>query len=193
MNRRLVLACALMASMVSLSVVRADDKTTKSEKPKKLEVAKCGAIKQLHVLDDIYLAGQPTPEDFKTFKERGVKSVLNLRAKEELDFDEAKVLKSLELGYHHIPVANPDAMTDEVFDKVRKLLNTKEERPILVHCASAQRVGAVWLAHRVLDGGLTYEDALKESQTVGLKLPALEAKAKAYIAKQKDKKPEPKK
>lgn len=181
----------LMVAAVALSftMVFADDKSAKIEKPKKLEPAKCGSVKQLHVLDDIYLAGQPTAADFQEFKKRGVKSVLNLRTKEELDFDQAKTLKSLGLEYHHVPIASPDALTDETFDKLRKLLNEKEQRPMLMHCAVASRVGAVWLAHRVLDGGLTYEAALAEAKTVGLKTPALEAKAKEYIAKQKAKKP----
>lgn len=191
MSRRLVcLPQFLGLSLVLLgSLVATGDESPKVEKPKKLEPAKCGSVKQLHVLDDIYLAGQPTADDFKVFKERGVKSVLNLRTKEELDFDEAKVLKSLNLEYIHVPIATPDALTDENFDKLRKVLNNREERPLLFHCASAQRVGAVWLAHRVLDDGLTYEAALKEAQTVGLKAPALEAKAKSYIAKQQAKKP----
>ena len=174
---------------LSFSVTLAEDKPAKIEKPKKLEPAKCGAVKQLHVLDDIFLAGQPSAADFAEFKKRGVKSVLNVRTKEEIDFDEAKTLKDLGLSYHHIPIAGPNALTDENFDKIRKLLNTKEERPLLFHCASANRVGAVWLAHRVLDGGLTYDAALIEAKAVGLSAPALEAKAKDYIAKQKAKKP----
>ncbi len=190
----------LVTIALSFSMALADDKPAKIEKPKKLEPAKCGAVKQLHAFDDIYLAGQPTAEDFQEFKKRGVKSVLNLRTKEELDFDEAKAIKSLGLEYHNIPIASPDALTDENFDKARKLLNEKRQRPILVHCASAGRVGAVWLAHRVLDGGLTYEAALAEAKAVGLKAPAMEAKAKDYITKQQakkqaesDKKSEPKK
>ena len=179
----------VVAIAVSFSMALAEDKPAKIEKPKKLEPAKCGAVKQLHVLDDIFLAGQPSAADFAEFKKRGVKSVLNVRTKEELDFDEAKTLKDLGLSYHHIPIAGPNALTDENFDKIRKLLNTKEERPLLFHCASANRVGAVWLAHRVLDGGLTYDAALIEAKAVGLSAPALEAKAKDYIAKQKAKKP----
>lgn len=182
--------CRLVVAAVALSVsiTFADDKPAKIEKPKKLESATCGAVKQLHAFDDIFLAGQPSVEDFAEFKKRGVKSVLNVRTKEELNFDEAQTIKSLGLEYHHIPIAGPDALTDENFNKIRKLLNSKEQRPLLFHCASANRVGAVWLAHRVLDGGLTYDAALIEAKIVGLKLPALESKAKEYIAKQKAKK-----
>ena len=185
MFTRLIVAVVAL----SVSVALAEDKPAKIEKPKKLEPAKCGAVKQLHAFDDIYLAGQPSAEDFAEFKKRGVKSVLNLRTKEELNFDEEKTLKGLGLEYHHVPIAGPESLTDENFDKLRKLLNEKEQRPMLLHCTAANRVGAVWLAHRVLDGGLTYDAALAEAKIVGLKTPALEAKAKDYIAKQKAKKP----
>lgn len=176
-------------TILTCSPVFAEDKTAKIESPKKLEPAKCGSVKQLHALGDIYLAGQPTAADFLEFKKRGVKSVLNLRTKEEMDFDEAKTIKSLGLEYHHVPIASPETLTDENFDKLLKLLNEKDQCPLLVHCASANRVGAVWLAHRVLDGGLTYDAALAEAKTVGLKAPAMEVKAKDYIAKQRAKKP----
>ena len=185
--RTLVLAFATLT--FSFTIISADDKPPKVEKPKQLEPAKCGKVQQLHVLDDIYLAGQPSKDDFKAFKERGVKSVVNLRTKEELDWDKAKVLKELDLEYHHIPIKSADALTDETFDKLRKLFNNRDERPLLVHCAVASRVGAVWLAHRVLDDGVNYDAALVEAKTVGLKHPALEAKAKDYIARQKSKKP----
>ncbi len=178
----------IAVALACLPVV-AEDKPAKIEKTQKLEPAKCGSVKQLHALGDIYLAGQPSPEDFQEFKKRGVKSVLNLRTKEELDFDEAKTIKNLGLEYHHIPIAGPESLTNENFDKLRKLLSEKEQRPMVLHCTAANRVGAVWLAHRVLDGGLTYDAALVEAKTVGLKTPALEAKAKDYISKQKTKKP----
>lgn len=179
---------SVVAIAFSFTFALADEKPKKVEEPKKLAQAKCGSVKQLHVLGDVYLAGQPSADDFQEFKKRGVKSVLNLRTKDEMDFDEAKTLKSLGLEYHHVPIASPDSLTDENFDKLRKLLNEKDQRPLILHCASANRVGAVWLAHRVLDGGLTYDEALVEAKTVGLKAPAMEAKAKEYIAKQKAKK-----
>ncbi len=176
--------CCLTVTCVAEDQPKTSDKPNEVNPVKRLEPAKCGSVKQLHVLDDIFLAGQPTAEDFQEFKKRGVKAVLNLRPKGEMDFDEAAAIKKLDLKYHSLPIASPEALTDEMFEKARKLLNSKEERPILVHCASANRVGAIWLAHRVLDGGLTYDAALAEAKLVGLKAPALEAKAKAYIAKQ---------
>lgn len=157
----------------------------------KIESRKCGKIERFHALADVFLASQPAKDDFAHVKQCGVKTVLNLRARDEIDWDEAEVVKSLGLEYVNIPFKSPETLTDDVFDSARKLLNDKTKRPILVHCASANRVGAIWLAHRVLDGGKSYEDARKEAQTVGLKLPALEAKAKDYIERMQKKSASP--
>jgi hypothetical protein len=39
----------------------------------------------------------------------------------------------------------------------------------------------------VLDGGLKFEDALKEAELVGLRAPALKDKAKDYVERKKGK------
>lgn len=146
-----------------------------------LEPYECGTITRLHTLGGVFLASQPKPEDFAQAKKGGVKTVINLRHADEIkDFDEKKVVESEGLKYINLPWDGPAELTDEVFDQARAHLKTAE-RPILLHCASANRVGAVWLPYRVLDGGLSWDDALAEAKTVGLKSPDYEAKAKDYI------------
>ena len=56
---------------------------------------------------------------------------------------------------------------------------------MLVHCFSAGRVGATWLAHRVLDDGLTVEAAVAEAKTIGLKKEDFIAKATDYVQRMK--------
>ncbi|MBK7644821.1 MAG: hypothetical protein IPJ19_17565 [Planctomycetes bacterium] len=92
------------------------------------------------------------------------------------------------LAYVNIPFGKPEQLTDEVFAKARGELG-KAQKPILLHCHSANRVGAIWLAYRVLDDGLAYDAALAEAKTVGLTSPALEAKAKDYIQRQHQESP----
>ena len=41
--------------------------------------------------------------------------------------------------------------------------------------------------HRVLDGGLKFEDAVKEAETVGLRTQGYKDKAKDYIERKKGK------
>lgn len=58
--------------------------------PEKLEPQQCGKIERMHALADVFLASQPAKGDFALVKECGVKTVLNLRPKDELDWDEAE-------------------------------------------------------------------------------------------------------
>jgi len=153
----------------------------------KLEPYSCGSVKRLHTYGGIFLASQPEKEDFKQAKDGGVKTVINLRRKDELSWDEEAAVKELGLEYHHVPFKAPEELTDEVFDRTRNLLRDSSKKPILLHCASANRVGAIWLVHRAVDDGLSFESAMEEARVVGLKMPAYEEKAKAYIAKHKPK------
>lgn len=176
---------AMPAWTVAATPQAADEKpaAAKSDKQDKLEPFQCGKVARLHTLGGLFLASQPEQDDFTHAKEAGIKAVLNLRQPDEMDWDEGKLVKSLGMEYVNLPFRAPATLTDEVFDKARKLLGDKEKRPLLVHCASANRVGAVWLVHRVLDDGKSYEDALEEAKTVGLALPAYEEKAKDYISR----------
>ena len=147
----------------------------------RLEPYECGTITRLHTLEGVFLASQPKPEDFEQAKNGGVRTVINLRHDQEIkEFDEQQVVTDLGLNYIALPWNGPDELTDSVFNQARELLNTAE-RPILLHCGSANRVGAVWLPWRALDGGLSYDEALAEAKTVGLKSPAYEEKARDYI------------
>lgn len=156
----------------------------KAVKPPQLEACKLGEVDRIHRFDKIFLAGQPTADDFKlAHKQDGLKTVINLRTAEELEFDEAATLKGLSINYHHVPIKSAAALKDDDFDKARKVLGDKKNHPVMMHCASANRVGAVWLVYRVLDDKVPYEKALEEAKKVGLRAPDLEAKAKDYIAK----------
>jgi uncharacterized protein (TIGR01244 family) len=150
-----------------------------------LEPYTCGSIQRLHTYGGVFLASQPAPEDFAQAKAGGVRTVINLRRDDEQPgFDERAHVEGLGLAYAQVPFNSEAELTDAVFDRGRELLESAE-RPILLHCASANRVGALWLPWRVLDGGLSVEAALAEAKTVGLKSPAYEAKALDYIARKR--------
>lgn len=170
-----------MAAVTAAMVFGGCESGHKAVVTDKLEPYQCGTVARLHTYKGVFLASQPAAADFEQAKDGGIKTVINLRQPAEIkDFDEAKVVGDLGLTYHNPGFSNAEELTDEKFDEVRKLLR-ESQRPILLHCASANRVGAVWAAYRVLDEGATYEQALEEAKIVGLKSPDLEAKAKAYI------------
>jgi len=140
-----------------------------------------GTIKRLHIYDDVWLASQPSPEDFELARDDGVRTIINQRpAREMEDFDEGAHVTSLGLRYLNPGWNGADELTDEIIDETRQMLRTAE-RPVMLHCGSANRVGAIWFAYRVLDDGLTVDAALAEAKTVGLRTPEYEVIVRDYV------------
>jgi len=176
----LVLPLIITASF-TLSGCKADSAEHTAITTSKLEPYECGEITRLHTYNGVFLASQPTVTDFEQAKKGGVKTVINLRHASEIkDFDEKAVVEGLGLTYISIPWNGVDELTDQRLDEMRQALKTAE-RPILLHCSSANRVGAAWLAYRVLDEGLGVEAAREEARVVGLVSPAYEARTLDYI------------
>jgi uncharacterized protein (TIGR01244 family) len=151
----------------------------------------CFQANGIHEFGGVFLAGQPTPEGFAEAQKAGVRTVVNLRAASELDWDEKATVVALGMQYVHVPIATADALTDDVFAQMRELLKDRTKRPMLVHCFSAGRVGAAWLAHRVLDDDLTVEEAVAEAKTIGLKKEDFIAKATDYVKRMKQEQDQP--
>lgn len=122
----------------------------------------------------VYFAGQPGPEDLKALKEKGVKHVINLRAPEEMKFDEKAEIEKLGLTYLQVPVAPSGPPSPEEFEKIATTLDKAGKgEPVLLHCASSNRVGLVWGLYRARRHGLSLDDALAEGKAAGLKAPPL--------------------
>lgn len=168
-----------MCGYVLATTLAADEPTDK----RKLEPATCGTIQQVHKHGNVFLAGQPSAEDFKTMKELGIKKIVNLRTAGEIDLDEEKLARAHGMEYIHIPFKSPDTLTDKVFDRGRLALKQADKGGVMMHCGSANRVGALWLVHRVLDHNVDFEQAHKEAKTVGLRTPEYTERAKEYISK----------
>lgn len=120
-------------------------------------------------------------------KKDGFKSVINLRMASEpgvnLEQNQAKA-KELGLNYVHIPFSG-GAPDPKVFDAFLATIADKANQPAYVHCGSGQRVGAVWLAKRVLQDNYSIEKATDEAKAIGLTNPGLETFALQYIADHK--------
>ena len=151
-----------------------------------LKKVQLGKTKNLHQYGNVFLAGQFTPEDIALIKAAGVETVITLRTDGEIDWDEASALKAAGISFVAVPFRKPDSLTDDVFDKVRKLLKDNGDKKVMLHCGSANRVGAVWAACRACDQGVPAELAIQEAKQVGLRTAEYEAKAKDYIQRTPD-------
>jgi uncharacterized protein (TIGR01244 family) len=117
-------------------------------------------------------------------KNDGFKAVINLRQASErganIDENRARA-QALGLKYLHIPF-NGAAPENKTFDDFLAAIADKSNQPVYVHCASANRVGAVWLAKRVLQDGWPIEKATQEARLIGLSAAPLEQFALKYIS-----------
>ncbi len=182
MNRPIAVSVVCLTIAIGGQLLSAEAKQDAPE----LTSCSCFQANGIHEFGGVFLAGQPTPEGFAEAQKAGVRTVVNLRAANELNWDEKATVVELGMQYVHVPVASADALTDDVFQQMRQLLKDKTKRPMLVHCFSAGRVGATWLAHRVLDDGLTVEAAVAEAKTIGLKKEEYIAKATDYVRRMKE-------
>lgn len=140
------------------------------------------------VSDQFCTGGQPKLEALEKLKTEGVKSILNLRTPpEHRAADEEAKAKELGLKYFNIPVVYRDPK-DEQVDEFLKITDDPANRPMLIHCTAAIRVGAFWMIRRVLRDGWTVEAAEEEAKKIGLReAPHLSEFAKNYIAKHRKK------
>ena len=146
-----------------------------------LKSVQLGDTQNVHSFRKNLLCGQPSAEDFAEAKKRGIKVVVTLRTKGEVDWDEPGLVKGLGLGFHEFGFRAPETLTDAVLDGSLKILADAKSKPVMLHCGSANRVGAVWLAHRVLNDGLPVDAARREAATVGLRTTGYEERALDYI------------
>jgi protein tyrosine phosphatase (PTP) superfamily phosphohydrolase (DUF442 family) len=143
-------------------------------------------MRNVHAMNGLVLAGQPNPAGLQAVHDLGGKSVLNSRTQAEMDkagFDERSVVEGLGMTYEYLPWNGPDQLSDEILDRTRAFLRDAP-RPALYHCASANRVGAAWIAYRVLDEGLGFDEALAEGRLVGLRTEDYVGKVRDYVARQ---------
>ncbi len=128
----------------------------------------------------IATAGQPTAAELEALATAGYKVVLDLRMPHEpRGFVEDEAVAQLGMRYVAIPVQG--MVPDSAFDEVRRLVADPANRPILVHCASANRVGALLLPALVLDQGVPQDQAIVLAKQVGLRDPSLAQMALDYI------------
>jgi len=134
--------------------------------------------------------GQPSGRAFKTLAANGFRSVLNLRtANEWLDLAKERALvEQSGMRYLHIPVVGTAPRAEQA-DEFIRMVKEKNNHPMLIHCGSANRVGAFMMIYRVVDQGWTDEKALAEAVKIGLRSEELKTFARDYIAQQKGKRP----
>lgn len=112
------------------------------------------------VTDSCSTAGQPTEAQLVSLAEEGFQAVINLATYDPRYSltDEAGLLQSLGLAYHHIPVEwdNPKETDFEAFEQVMQQL---ADRKLLIHCAANFRVTAFYSLYALKHLGWSEQEA----------------------------------
>jgi len=124
----------------------------------------------------VYFAGQPSEAALAQFAKLGVKTVINLRGESEMasaGFDEKAIVENAGMAYVHAPMgrALPEGAS---LDAIVAALDSHSDAPVLLHCASSNRVGAVWGMYAGTRGGVSAEAAIMEGQAAGMKAEVFE-------------------
>jgi uncharacterized protein (TIGR01244 family) len=140
-----------------------------------------GARNYTRVDATVACGGETSAEAFPELRRQGFASVINLRQSSEPGVpEEAALVKAAGLEYIHLPL-DGSAPDSAVVDKFLAAVADERNQPVYIHCASANRVGAVWAIKRVLQDGWPRDKAFAEADAIGLRSPGLRQFATEYI------------
>ena len=132
-------------------------------------------------------AGATSLEAIAGLAASGFKSIVNLRLASEPDaaIEESKAAAdAVHIKYIHLPFdgSNPDV---KVADRFIMAVADPTNQPVFIHCGSANRAAALWLAKRMLVDRWDQARAVEEAKMIGLTSEALETFALDYVAKRR--------
>ncbi len=134
----------------------------------KVDLQTVVASGEVHPVDGISAAGQPDYIALAVFADRGYAAVIDLRAEHEpRGLDEQVVVEGLGMDYVLMPIVDTAAINFENARRLDELLG-KYDEPVLIHCGSSNRVGAL-LALRESLNGADDDSALQVGRDGGLK------------------------
>lgn len=121
-------------------------------------------------MDGLLSGGQPTKEQIEAAAQAGYGTVINMRGAKEPGFEwEADLVERLGMKYEHLPVTGKDSLTREKIEHIDAVLTAALERgPVILHCASGNRIGAVMALRAAWVDGMDPEKALSYGRASGM-------------------------
>jgi uncharacterized protein (TIGR01244 family) len=120
--------------------------------------------------EGILTGGQPSWAALREAKDAGYKAIINLRDPGEFaDWDEAETVETLGMRYVSIPIPDASALTRENAEALDKALKEAEPGPVMVHCGSGARVGALFALRAAAVEDKDTDAALDVGRRAGLR------------------------
>lgn len=103
-------------------------------------------------LKGITTAGQPNAKALTDLADQGYTTVIDLRGKDEdRGFDEAATVEGLGMKYIQLPISGANDITYDNANALDQILQDLHG-PVLLHCSSSNRVGALLTLRAKLQG-----------------------------------------
>jgi len=124
------------------------------------------------------VGGQPSEKDLILLSKSGIKTVINLRGEGEFnDFDEKSKVEALGMSYISLPISGASGINKKNLALFSEAIENPEQA--FVHCASGNRVGAMFALDAHFNRDKNLEDAITIGKNSGLT--RLEAKVRKVI------------
>lgn len=116
----------------------------------------------------LFTGGRPSEDDLNAAAASGVKAVISLLPDGELG-DEAAQVTAREMTFASIPITGAADLTENNARELGALLTTHAHHPVLVHCGSGNRAGALLALSAFYVEGMRASDAISFGLSAGLR------------------------
>ncbi len=131
-------------------------------------ISQVSLINPIMITDHIMGGGQPNQADLAVLKSLGYNTVINLRGTaESIAFDEVAEVGHLKMTYVAIPIAGDEGLSESNVQILEEAL-TRNSGSSLVHCASGNRVGALFALKASYRDGMSADESLAFGKKSGL-------------------------
>ncbi|MBC7173038.1 MAG: hypothetical protein H5U40_11440 [Polyangiaceae bacterium] len=142
--------------------------------------AELGLNNEHHPLPGITTGGAPTEAVFHAASQAGYRTVVSLLIEGETGLaSEQRSVESRGMRFVHIPVAGEAGLTEDNARALGAVTSDPDARPILLHCSSANRSGALLALASLYVDGKSVDEALAIGRDAGLS--GLEAATRAQL------------
>jgi uncharacterized protein (TIGR01244 family) len=118
--------------------------------------------------DELMIGGTPTGPELAAFADAGFLTVIDLRAPQEDGVAwEKDYVPTLGMEYVSLPIAGKAGVTEDAARALRIAL-IEAEAPVLLHCASGNRVGALFAIAMAKMDGVDPEMAIEAGKLAGM-------------------------
>ncbi len=127
-------------------------------------------IQNFYRVDEhVYRGAQPTNDGLKYLAKMGVKTILDLRERDERSLAEERAVTALGMQYVNVAMSGLTPPTEAQITRVLGLLEDSSSGAVFVHCRrGADRTGSVIAAYRIDHDHWDNARALKEAMADGM-------------------------